>query len=63
VAEQPPTIVMFCNHPHALSAQYQRYLLGVFREHLKFGEVPIKLYLRRRESHDRTDLIESALKQ
>ena len=61
VAEEPPTIVLFCNAPQALSAQYQRYLLGVFREHTSFGEVPIKLYLRKRESHDRTDLIDSRL--
>jgi len=63
VAEQPPTIVLFCNNPRALSAQYQRYLLGVFRERLPFAEVPIKLYLRKRESHDQTDLIDSRLGQ
>jgi len=61
VAEEPPTIVLFCNTPQGLSAQYQRYMLGVFREHTSFGEVPIKLYLRKRESHDQTDLIDSRL--
>ena len=61
VAEQPPTIVFFCNNPRAISAQYQRYLLGVFRDQLSFGEVPIKLYLRKRESHDQTDVIDSRL--
>jgi GTP-binding protein len=50
VAVQPPTIVLFCNEPSAIAAQYQRYLLGVFRENLPFAEVPIKLYLRRREA-------------
>ena len=59
VGSQPPTIVLFCNNPKSLSAQYQRYLLGVFRDQLSFGEVPIKLYLRKRESHDRTDMIDS----
>ena len=59
VAEEPPTIVLFCNNPQALSAQYQRYLLSVFRDQLSFGEVPIKLYLRKRESHDQTDVIDS----
>lgn len=49
VGVQPPTIVLFCNEARALSAQYRRYLLGVFRERLPFGEVPIKLYLRQRE--------------
>ena len=47
---QPPTIVLFCNDPKALSLQYQRYLLRVFRDKLEFGEVPIKLYLRQRAS-------------
>ena len=57
VGGQPPTIVLFCSNPGALSAQYQRYLLGVFRDQLEFGEVPIKLYLRKRESHDDRDEI------
>ena len=48
VGIEPPTIVLFCNNPQALHATYQRYLLGFFRERLQFGEVPIKLYLRRR---------------
>ncbi len=63
VAVQPPTIVMFCNDPRGISKQYQRYLLGVFRDHLTFGEVPIKLYLRKREPSDYTDEIESKLGQ
>jgi GTP-binding protein len=49
VGVEPPTLVLFCNTPQAISANYRRYLLGVFRDHLPFGEVPIKLYLRRRE--------------
>jgi GTP-binding protein len=61
VAEQPPTIVLFANNPQAISAQYQRYLLSVFRDHVEFAEVPVKLYLRKRESHDRTNLIDSKL--
>ncbi|MBX7165023.1 MAG: ribosome biogenesis GTPase Der [Pirellulales bacterium] len=48
VAVQPPTVVLFTNFPSGFSPPYQRYLLGVFREHLPFGEVPIKLYLRKR---------------
>jgi len=63
VGVQPPTIVLFCNNPRALSAQYQRYLLGVFRDRLDFAEVPIKLYLRRRESHDRRDEIDANLQK
>ncbi len=49
VGVQPPTLVLFCNEAKAISPQYRRYLLGVFRERLPFGEVPIKLYLRQRE--------------
>jgi GTP-binding protein len=61
VAAQPPTIVLFCNEPTALSQQYQRYLLGVFRDHLQFSEVPIKLYLRKREHSDKRDEIDAKL--
>lgn len=50
VGTEPPTIVLFCSDPQALGDPYRRYLLGVFRERLPFHEVPIKLYLRRRES-------------
>jgi len=45
----PPTIVLFCNDPLAIMPTYRRYLLGFFRDHLPFGEVPMKLYLRKRE--------------
>ncbi len=51
VGVQPPTIVLFCNNPAAFDDTYRRYLLGVFRDELVFGEVPIKLYLRKRDSH------------
>ncbi len=55
VGSQPPTIVMICNNPKAFSVQYRRYLLGVFRDQLPFGEVPIKLYLNKRGSDDKRD--------
>jgi GTP-binding protein len=63
VGVQPPTIVLFCSNPKSLDNTYRRYLLGMFRDHLSFGEVPIKLYLRRREStsaHDGSDIEEEA---
>ena len=63
VAVQPPTIVLFCNDPKAISPQYQRYLLRAFREGLKFGEVPIKLYLRPRDHGDRRDEIDGKLER
>jgi GTP-binding protein len=61
VAVQPPTIVLFTNDPKSLSQQYQRYLLGIFRDNLPFSEVPIKLYLRKRASSDQTDEIDAQL--
>ena len=57
VGIQPPTLVLFCNDPRALSRPYQRYLLGAVREQPHFEEVPIKLYLRKRQSHDVRDEI------
>jgi GTP-binding protein len=56
VAAQPPTIVFFCNSPQSITAPYRRYLLGVFRDQFEFGEVPIKLYLRRRETKEQRDV-------
>ncbi|MBI2825925.1 MAG: ribosome biogenesis GTPase Der [Planctomycetia bacterium] len=55
VGTQPPTIVLFCNEPRLFKPPYQRYLLGVFRDHLPYGEVPIKLYLRRSEQSEASD--------
>lgn len=57
VGIQPPTIVLFCNNPQSISRPYQRYLLGAVRDQLHFEEVPIKLYLRRRQaSETRNDI-------
>ncbi|MGM0485594.1 MAG: ribosome biogenesis GTPase Der [Planctomycetota bacterium] len=53
VSIQPPTIILMCNMPHAFSPDYRRYLVGMLRDHLAFGEVPIKLYLHRRGDEDR----------
>jgi GTP-binding protein len=55
VATQPPSIVMMCNQPNAFSPTYRKYLLNVFRDQLSFGEVPIKLYLRKRAQSDKRD--------
>ena len=52
---QPPTVVLVCNQPKAFSQSYQRYLLGFFRDHAPFPEVPIKLYLKRRAQTDARD--------
>jgi GTP-binding protein len=60
VGTQPPTIVLVCNNPRAFSVQYRRYLLGVFRDQLPFGEVPIKVYLNRRSRDDQRDDVHPA---
>ncbi|MDP6442726.1 MAG: ribosome biogenesis GTPase Der [Pirellulaceae bacterium] len=55
---QPPTIVLICNNPKWFAPDYRRYLLGVFRDQLSFGETPIKLYLqKRRQTDDRDDIL------
>jgi GTP-binding protein len=59
VGTEPPAVVMFCNEPKAFDEPYRRYLLGVLRDHLPFAEVPIKLYLRKRQAGDRRAEIDS----
>ncbi len=50
----PPTIMLKCNNPDSFSKTYRRYLLGVFRDTLDFGEVPIRMVLEAR-SHKESD--------
>jgi len=57
VGTEPPTIVVMCNDPKAFANDYRRYLLSVLRDHLKFGEVPIKMYLQKRSRNDEQDVI------
>jgi GTP-binding protein len=52
VATEPPTIVVMCSEPKAFANDYRRYLLNVLRDNLSFGEVPIKLYLQRRQRNE-----------
>jgi GTPase len=40
---------------------YQRYLLGAVRDSMNFEEVPIKLYLRRRQPSDNRDDVDATL--
>ncbi len=51
----PPTIVLKCNNPNGFDATYRRYLLGVLRDTLSFGEVPIRLILEQRGASDSHD--------
>jgi len=53
VSVQPPTIVLMCNEPRGFTDSYRRFLLRVLRDNLKFGEVPIKMYLQRRRRDDK----------
>jgi GTP-binding protein len=59
VSSEPPTVVMFASDPKAFAEPYRRYLLGALREHLPFAEVPIKLYLRKRQPGDQRAEIDS----
>jgi GTP-binding protein len=59
VSAEPPTLVMFTSDPKAFGEPYRRYLLGALREHLSFAEVPIKLYLRKRQAGDKRAEIDS----
>jgi GTP-binding protein len=52
VGTEPPTIVLICNNPKAFAPDYRRYLLGVLRDQLEFGEVPMKMYLHKRSRED-----------
>lgn len=51
VGVQPPTIILKCSDPESFPKTYQRYLLGVLRDQLKFGEIPIRMFLEKRDSH------------
>ncbi len=63
VGTLPPTIVLFCNNPEMFPPTYRRYLLSVLRDQLEYGEVPIKLYFRKREKDDNRDDIDSKLNE
>ena len=55
VAVLPPTIVLFTNGPQLFDKTYQRYLLKTLRDHFRFPDVPIKLYLRAKARDDAGD--------
>lgn len=57
---QPPTIVLKCNDPDAFPKSYRRYLLGVLRDTLSFGEVPIRMVLESRSSNDTKNELDRA---
>lgn len=59
IGVQPPTFLMMCNSPSAFGKTYLRYLVGVLRDQLEFGEVPLKLFLQKRARTDERDDISS----
>ena len=56
---EPPTIDIICNMPKAFAPDYRRYLLGVLRDQLEFGEVPIRFYFKKRAGSDKRDEVSS----
>lgn len=58
ISVSPPTIVLFCNMPDAFTPSYRRFLLNVIRDELPIGEVPIRLWFRKREADDNKDEID-----
>lgn len=57
----PPTVVLFCNNPDMFSPTYRRYMLSVMRDQLDFGEVPIRLFFRKREATDQRNEVDAHL--
>ncbi|MBI4583887.1 MAG: ribosome biogenesis GTPase Der [Planctomycetes bacterium] len=50
VGAGPPTFVLFVNDPELFPKDYRRYIENRFREALDFGEIPLRLLFRQRES-------------
>jgi len=49
VSVDPPTLVLFCNHPQLFTGSYKRYLANFFRKRLPFHEIPIRIIFRERK--------------
>jgi len=60
VSVLPPTIVLFTNGPELFDNTYQRYLLKTLRDHFRFPDVQIKLYLRDKKPEMKEDDDEEA---
>jgi len=48
IAAKPVTILLFVNKVELFDENYKRFLIGRFRDHLGFAEVPIRLLIRPR---------------
>jgi GTP-binding protein len=53
VSTLPPTFAIFVNDPKLFSQQYRRYVENALRQALPFGEIPLRVMFRRRESAPR----------
>lgn len=52
IATQPPTFVLFVNHPRKIDQAYQRYLKNSLREEKAFEGYDVKIILRKRSERD-----------
>ena len=59
ISVSPPTILLFCSHPHLISQQYTRYLTNFLRQRLECEEVPIRIFYRSRHAADKEGKSES----
>ncbi len=50
IETNPPTLVLVVNKPELFNDQYRRFLLNRLRDQTPFGEVPIKLVIKGRQS-------------
>jgi GTP-binding protein len=55
VSTQPPTLMIFVNHPNKFDENYQRFLLNRFRDDLPYPEVPIRMVLRHHHQDNTTN--------
>ncbi|UCG13828.1 MAG: ribosome biogenesis GTPase Der [Deltaproteobacteria bacterium] len=53
VAIQPPTFILFANHPGAIHFSYERYLTNRIREAFSLNLTPLRLVFRRRSGRTR----------
>ncbi len=58
IAQKPPTIVLFMNHPGKINFSYERYIKNSIRKHYPFPGSDIKIFMRKRT--EKQDRVQSA---
>ena len=53
ISTQPPTLMLFVNHPNKFDENYQRFMINRFRDALPFPEVPIRMVLRHHRQNNK----------